>query len=149
MRVRTGKSPAHCISDGSRGNILETFNDSVLIADDNHVSLDLLKGILASLGYHGVLRFKDGKAALESYRNEKADILFLDINMPVMNGLEVLKEIRSIHADAFVVMVSGESSAHNIKECLALGAQGFVVKPYSASRIKDVLDKYRKSKVAS
>jgi two-component system chemotaxis response regulator CheY len=125
---------------------MKTYSDSVLIADDNHVSLDLLKGILASLGYHAIQRFKDGKSALTSYQNEKSDILFLDINMPLMSGLEVLKEVRALDPQAFVVIVSGESSADNIKECLMHGAQGFVVKPYSASRIKDVLDKYQKAK---
>ncbi len=126
-----------------------TFTDSILIADDNHISLDLLKGILANLGYSNIQRYKDGNAALAAYQKEKSDILFLDINMPVLNGLETLKEIRAITPNAFVVIVSGESSAGNIKESLTGGAQGFVVKPFSAARIKDVLDKYQKAKAAA
>jgi len=125
-----------------------SFTDSVIIADDHHISLDLLKGIIISLGYSKIRRYKDGKAALDGYKAETSDILFLDINMPELSGLEMLKEIRSLNPDAFIVIISGESSASNIKESLTNGAQGFVVKPFRAERIKDVLDKYQKIKLA-
>lgn len=125
---------------------MENNNAAVLIADDNLISLDLLKGILANMGYADIKAVTNGDAAIENYRQEKPDILFLDINMPAKSGLETLKEIRAIDPKAFVVIVSGESSAANIQQSLALGAQGFVVKPYSQARIKDVLDKYRKLK---
>lgn len=125
---------------------METYNTSVLVVDDSAISLDLLKGILTNLGYSNIKRIKDGNAALASYQEEKFELIFLDINMPQKSGLEILKEIRAINPQAFVIMVSGESSATNIQQSLALGAQGFVVKPYSAARIKDVLDKYQKTK---
>ncbi|MBI1891942.1 MAG: response regulator [Burkholderiales bacterium] len=127
---------------------METNSDSVLIADDNHISLDLLKGLLASLGYVDIKCVMDGDAAIASYQGKKSDILFLDINMPVKSGLDTLKEIRAVDPNAFVVIVSGECSAANIQQSLALGAQGFVVKPYSVSRVKEALDKYRKGKTS-
>lgn len=125
---------------------METYSTSVLIADDNSLSLDLLKGILGRLGYANVASAKDGNAALAAFQENRHQVLFLDINMPGKSGLETMKEIRAINPDAFVVMVSGESSAANIQQSLALGAQGFVVKPYGPARIKDVLEKYQKNK---
>jgi two-component system chemotaxis response regulator CheY len=123
---------------------MSTYSTSVLIVDDNHISLDLLNGILSTLGYANVKRLREGNMALASYQEEKPEVIFLDINMPQKSGLEILQEIHAVEPKAFVVMVSGESSAANIQKSLALGAQGFVVKPYSAARIKDVLDKYQK-----
>lgn len=117
---------------------------SILIADDNTVSLDLLRGILVNLGCRNIQKYRNGKEAVEAYKKEKSDVLFLDIEMPEMNGLDTLKAIREINPDAFVAIVSGETSITNIQKSLALGAQGFIVKPYSPSRIKEVLDKYQK-----
>ncbi|MBI1891466.1 MAG: response regulator [Burkholderiales bacterium] len=128
---------------------MESHSTSVLIADDNNISLELLRGILASLGYSNIKRAKDGEAVLKFYGDEKPEVIFLDINMPGKNGLDTLKDLREINPNAFVVMVTGESSAENIQQSLARGAQGFVVKPYSAGRIKDVLEKYQKSKQPS
>ncbi|MGZ3157550.1 MAG: response regulator [Burkholderiaceae bacterium] len=117
---------------------------SILIADDNVVSLELLRGILVNFGCRNIQKYRNGKDAVEAYKNEQSDVLFLDIEMPEMNGLETLKAIRAINPDAFVAIVSGETSITNIQESLSSGAQGFVVKPYSPSRIQEILDKYQK-----
>jgi len=117
---------------------------SVLIADDNVVSLELLRGILVNFGCRNIQKCRDGKDAIAAYEKEKSDVLFLDIEMPEMNGLDTLKAIREIDPDAFVAIVSGETSITNIQQSLALGAQGFIVKPYSPSRVQEILDKYQK-----
>jgi two-component system, chemotaxis family, chemotaxis protein CheY len=117
---------------------------SILIVDDNAVSLDLLRGILVHFGCRNIQKFRSGKEAIDAYKTEQSDVLFLDIEMPEMNGLETLTAIRKINPEAFVAIVSGETSATNIQKSLALGAQGFIVKPYSPSRVQEVLDKYQK-----
>lgn len=123
---------------------MEQRKPSILIADDNAVSLDLLKGILANLGCRNIQKVRNGMDAVDAYKLEKSEVLFLDIDMPEMNGLETLKAIREINPDAFVAIVSGETSLTNIQTSLELGAQGFIVKPYSPSRVQEVLDKYLK-----
>ncbi|MGZ3238718.1 MAG: response regulator [Burkholderiaceae bacterium] len=115
-----------------------------MIVDDNAVSLDLLRGILANFGCRNIQKFGSGKDAIDAYKIEQSDVLFLDIEMPEMNGLETLTAIREINPNAFVTIVSGETSVTNIQKSLALGAQGFIVKPYSPNRVQEVLDKYQK-----
>jgi two-component system chemotaxis response regulator CheY len=123
---------------------LDKPKPSILIADDNAVSLDLLRGILANFGCRNIQKFRNGKDAIDAYKTEQSDVIFLDIDMPEMSGLETLKAIRVINPAAFVAIVSGETSITNIQQSLELGAQGFIVKPYSASRVQEVLDKYQK-----
>ena len=65
--------------------------------------------------------------------------------MPGTDGLAALSAIRAISPDTSIMMVSGTSSALNVKEALSLGAAGFVVKPYSAGRILAVLQKFEKT----
>jgi two-component system, chemotaxis family, chemotaxis protein CheY len=117
---------------------------SILIVDDNAVSLDLLRGILVNFGCRNIQKCRNGKEAIDAYKIEQSDVLFLDIEMPEMNGLETMTAIREINPDAFIAIVSGETSVTNIQKSLALGAQGFIVKPYSPSRVQEVLDKYQK-----
>jgi two-component system chemotaxis response regulator CheY len=117
---------------------------SVLIADDNGVSLELLRGILNNFGCRSIQKVRNGKDAIEAYKNQKSDVLFLDIEMPEINGLDTLKAIREINPNAFVAIVSGETSITNIQQSMQLGAQGFIVKPYSPSRVQEILDKYMK-----
>jgi two-component system chemotaxis response regulator CheY len=121
---------------------------SILIADDNAVSLDLLKSILVNFGCRNIRKSRNGREAVDTYKIEKSDVVFLDIDMPEMTGLETLKAIREINPDTFVAIVSGETSIDNIQNSLKLGAQGFIVKPYSPSRVQEVLDKYQKLRTA-
>ena len=64
--------------------------------------------------------------------------------MPGKNGLEVLQEIKAEFSDLFVAMISGHNSFDNIKRSMELGADGFVVKPYTSIKIREMIDKYRR-----
>jgi two-component system chemotaxis response regulator CheY len=63
------------------------------------------------------------------------DVVCLDVLMPGMDGVSLLKRIREKHEDSRVVMITGEARAEVVKEALALGARGFVVKPFSAAKV--------------
>jgi len=62
--------------------------------------------------------------------------------MPGLDGLTVLQQLRSVDAETFVAIVSGGNSIDNVKHALALGAAGFVIKPYKPQRIVDLLQRY-------
>jgi two-component system chemotaxis response regulator CheY len=83
------------------------------------------------------------QSALQIFSRKKIDIVFLDINLPDANGLELIERLRSLDPSVFVIMVSGESSLDNVKRSIALGAKGFIVKPYTSGRIKAMIDKYK------
>jgi two-component system chemotaxis response regulator CheY len=114
-------------------------NLSVLIADDLPMMRQLLASILRSLGVTQIDEVSNGDDVVAAYHNKPPDLLFLDISMPVKNGLETLKEIIAIAPNAFVAMVTAHSSIDHVKSSLELGAKGFVVKPYSMGKIEDIL----------
>lgn len=115
----------------------------VLVADDQMLLRDLLKAVLRTLRVTNMDGTADGIQAVELYRKARHNIVFLDIDMPGLNGFSALSQILEIEPNAFVVMVSGDGSVDNIKKSLESGAKGFVVKPYTSSRIGDMLKKYR------
>ena len=122
-------------------------NDSVtiLVVDDKNDSRQLLMRLLRQATRALVLEARDGDQAVSEFLEHHPCITFLDIDMPGTNGLAALSAIRAVSPEASIVMVSGTSSASNVKEALALGATGFVVKPYSAGRILAVLEKFEKA----
>ena len=103
---------------------------TVLIVDDIPVNIILLKTMLARTNVK-ILTAVNGQEALDLVRSLKPQVVLLDIQMPLMNGLEVLKEIKSdpILKDISVIMVSAYTSAEDIEQSMNLGASGFIKKP--------------------
>ena len=116
---------------------------SVLVADDQLVMRDLLTALLRNLKIIKIDSAADGTLAVDYFRKTQHDIVFLDIDMPETDGLAALRKMIEIKPDAFVVMVSGNSSINNVKAALKLGSKGFIVKPYSTAKINDMLNKHR------
>ena len=114
----------------------------ILIADDNHANRELLRSMLQRFTETELHVANDGAAAAEAYRELKPQITLLDINMPGMDGFAVLEEIRTVEPDAFVVMVSAHSGVETVQKALKHGVGGYIVKPYSAQRVLDVLTRY-------
>ncbi|NOZ54507.1 MAG: response regulator [Gammaproteobacteria bacterium] len=115
----------------------------VLVADDIKIMRALLKSNLATYNCEVVAQVENGNEVIENIKKFKPHLVFLDINMPGKNGLEVLKEIKSQFDSIFVAMVSGHNTFENIKQATDLGADGFVVKPFTSVKIKEMIDKYR------
>ena len=120
------------------------FGCDVLIADDTGASRELLAGILRNFaGPLQVREARNGADALALWQQLRPSITLLDIDMPELDGLGALERIRALDAKAFVAIVSGGSNIDNVKRALALGAAGFVIKPYKPQRIVDLLERYR------
>ena len=121
-------------------------NISVLIVDD----VANMRGFLtSSLRSIEVLHIRDASNAsdgMKKYEEKRPDIMFLDLDMPDIGGMAVLRSLKQKDPSAFIVIVSGESKVDNVKEALKLGAKGFVVKPYSMQKIIAMLEKARDAK---
>lgn len=117
---------------------------TILVVDDKADSRQLLMRMLRVATRAVVLEARDGERAVADFLSHRPCLTFLDIDMPGTNGLEALSAIRAVYPEASIVMVSGTSSATNVKEALTSGAKGFVVKPYSAGRILAILRKFEK-----
>ena len=103
---------------------------SVLVVDDNEMNRDMLSRRLQRAGYE-VAVAHDGNLALELIRDRRFDLVLLDVTMPGVNGLEVLKTLREAHTatDLPIIMATAHRESDDIVQALALGANDYVTKP--------------------
>ena len=111
-----------------------------LISDDSILARKQLKDVLTSAGYNNFVEARDGKEAVTLYAKDKADIVFLDIVMPQIDGIEAVKQIKAIDEDANIVMVSSVGTQGQIKAAIEAGAKDFIQKPFVSNQILTVLD---------
>lgn len=114
-----------------------------LIVDDFSTMRRIVRNLLKELGYSNVDEAEDGAMALAKLRSEPFDFVISDWNMPVMDGLTMLQNIR---ADAAlsklpVLMVTAEAKKENIVAAAQAGANGYVVKPFTAATLDEKLTK--------
>ncbi len=84
----------------------------------------------------------DGRDGLKVINESKAELLFLDLNMPVMDGYEVLESIRKLDLPIMVIVISGDIQPEAYQRVIQLGALAFIKKPVTSDQIDDVLRKY-------
>ena len=105
----------------------------ILIVDDNRSTVRLAERILQKDGYDVITAF-DGLEGLRKAREEKPDLIILDIIMPELNGFQVLALVRQ-HTKAPVIILTAEHDIDSVKTTLALGADDYVVKPFSTRNL--------------
>jgi two-component system chemotaxis response regulator CheY len=113
----------------------------VLVVDDLAFMRDAIRDILENAGIGVVGEAADGAACIEAYAELEPDVVLLDITMPVMNGLDALRTIRSSDPEAVVVMCSALGQQEHIIRAIQLGARDFVVKPFRPERIISAVKK--------
>lgn len=119
---------------------MTTLGEMILVVDDDPYIQEALGDRLESLGYR-VARASDGKQALELIDHQDPQMVFLDIEMPGMKGLDVLREIRTREKDFPVVMITAYGSIDLAVEAMKEGAYDFVPKPFKPSHIALVVEK--------
>ncbi len=113
----------------------------ILICDDSILARSQMKDMLNSIGSYEVLEAKNGEEAVAVYKESRPDIAFLDIVMPVMNGIDVVKEIIEFDKDAKIIMASSLGNNKNLKAALERGASDFIQKPVDEDRLREILSK--------
>ena len=118
-------------------------NTKFLVVDDFSTMRRIVRNLLKELGYTNVDEAEDGLMALAKLRAEKFDFVVSDWNMPVMDGLTMLQNIRADPALAKlpVLMVTAEAKKENIIAAAQAGANGYVVKPFTAATLDEKLGK--------
>src|SRR4029434_66585 len=108
---------------------------NILVVDDNAYMRRLTRTMLTNLGGRSVLEASDGLAALESIRTADPDVMLLDWDMPVLNGIEVLRIVRSPgvfpRPNLPVIMLTARAQGAHVNEALRAGANEFLLKPTS------------------
>lgn len=106
----------------------------ILVVDDEQVVRDTFSRLLDYSGYE-CLTAKNGLKALEILKENKFSILLSDINMPVMNGIELLRNVIGKHKDMAAIMISGIDDRETAINCLELGAYGYIIKPVQMNEL--------------
>jgi two-component system response regulator YesN len=114
----------------------------VFLTDDEPFILDGLRDALdwSSFELEIVGTAENGQSALEKLREMRADILITDISMPVMNGLELIREARSIYRDLHVIILSGFNDFDYLKQGMRLGIENYLLKPINLNELKATLE---------
>ncbi|MFQ5469889.1 MAG: response regulator transcription factor [Gammaproteobacteria bacterium] len=115
---------------------------SILIVDDDNTTRELLRSILNSMQFKKIYTATDGDQAISQFNEIKPDLIFLDIEMPVKDGFETMKEMLATNPDQYIAIVSSHSTMDYVKRAIENGAKGFIVKPYTPAKVKDIVVKY-------
>ena len=112
----------------------------ILIIEDDNFMRKLVEAALSN-HYH-TTGLSGVQEVLQTYITLAPNIVFLDINLPDVSGHELLEKIIALDADAYVVMLSGNSDLENIQKAMAGGAKGFVAKPFTQKKLFEYIERY-------
>ena len=118
-------------------------NIKILVVDDFSTMRKIIKNILNQLGFKNIIEADDGTTALEILKKEKVGLIISDWNMPKMNGLELLKAVRSNEEtkDIPFIMVTAEAQKENILEAIKYKVNQYIIKPFTPETLKEKLEK--------
>lgn len=120
---------------------------NVFVVDDHQIFLD---GIVSLLDDEPNIRIagtaNNGKEAIDRIKATKVDVVLMDINMPEMDGLEATKQLRKIKPEIKILMLTMHSEARFIKECLEIGAKGYVMKNISKDDLLKAIETVNQDK---
>ncbi|KXV74771.1 chemotaxis protein CheY [Acetobacter malorum] len=114
-----------------------------LIVDDQASIRQVLANSMAEIGFTNIAQRKDGKEALEYLEQNPTHLVISDFNMPVMDGLALLRAVRSnpkIQKVAFIILTS-EANKDLVQEAVKAGVNNFLAKPYTVAKLREVLEK--------
>jgi len=115
----------------------------ILIVDDFSTMRRIIKNLLRDLGFNNTAEADDGNSALPMLQTGSYHFLVTDWNMPGMTGIELLKAVRKDEkiSSLPVLMVTAEQKREQIVEAAQAGVNGYIVKPFTASTLKEKIDK--------
>ena len=117
----------------------ETFK--ILICDDSILVRKKLKKALSMCSTFEFLEAGDGQTAVDIYKKEKPDLVFMDLVIPVKDGITAVKEIKEFDDDALVVIASSSGTQENLKKAIKAGAVEFIQKPWEQEQLENVVKK--------
>ena len=134
------------VSNNTKGNINMTENsmtnpeEGVMIVDDSKFSRKILSEILIAEGFTIIAEAKNGLEAIEMAKEKKPKYVFLDVQMPVLDGLGALPKILEVHPEANVIMCTAMGQQNIILEAAKAGAKDYVLKPFKSENIISVMN---------
>lgn len=114
-------------------------NVKILICDDSILARKQLKDIIVEHGYNDFLEASNGQEAIDLYKEHKPELVFVDIVMPIKDGVQAIHEIREFDSEANIIVVSSVGTQTQLRNAIMEGARDFVQKPYTNAGIADIL----------
>lgn len=118
-------------------------NMKILIVDDFSTMRRIIKNLMRDLGYANTHEADDGSTALPVLKSGSFDFLITDWNMPIMQGIDLLKAVRAdpLLASLPVLLVTAEARREQIVAAAEAGVNGYIVKPFTAQTLKEKIEK--------
>ena len=113
-----------------------------LVCDDSILARRNMTDMLHSFGYENITEVANGEDAVNTYKEKKPDIVFLDIVMPVKDGITATKEIIEYDPAALIIVISSVGTQTHLREVIKAGAKDFVQKPIDKDQLEQVLSHY-------
>lgn len=113
----------------------------VLIVDDSKTSRKILRSVLEENGHEVIGEAVNGEDGIEKFKSLNPELTTLDITMPVMDGLEALRQIMDYDKSAKVIMVTAAGQKTKMVDAIKYGASEFLAKPFEATQIIDIIAK--------
>ena len=111
------------------------FQGTVLVVDDEPHVRKYVGLILAQLGTPKIIEAVNGAEGVNTYNRERPDLVVLDVNMPIMDGIETLRKIKEINPDCVVVMLTSLANRQTVEQAIELGATNYIRKDTSKAEI--------------
>ncbi len=115
--------------------------NGILLVDDAAFMRMMIKDILTKNGFEILGEAENGAKAVEKYKELTPDLVIMDITMPEMDGIQAVKAIKEINANAKVIMCSAMGQQAMVIEAIQAGAKDFIVKPFQADRVIEAVKK--------
>ena len=120
---------------------MDITNKKILVCDDSVLARKQLIDAVKEIADGAIfLEGRNGTEAIELYKKEKPDIVFMDIVMPEKDGNEALSEIKAFDQDAVIIIVSSVGTQEQLKKAIQLGAKDFIQKPFEKNQISEIIE---------
>lgn len=116
----------------------------ILIVDDSRTSRTMLREMLEEMGHDVIGEAADGEAAIVCFKEYCPDIVTLDITMPILDGIDALKQIRKVDPSAKAIMITAAGQKSKIMDAIKAGASDYVVKPIMKEQLSIAIERVMK-----
>ncbi|UCF34498.1 MAG: response regulator [Phycisphaerales bacterium] len=124
----------------------------ILLVDDSRTIRNIQKSVLMQLGHNDIVEASDGLEALDQYKRESPDLIFIDWNMPNMDGITLVRKIREIDKNTPLIMCTTQAEKSRVLEAIKAGVNNYVVKPFMteslAEKITQTMEKAKATATA-
>ena len=113
---------------------------NILLVDDSRTIRNIQKNVLKELGYENVSEAEDGVQALARLKEEIPDLMLVDWNMPNMDGITLIREVRKTNKFLPIIMCTTESEKSRVLEAVKAGVNNYIVKPFTVESLGEKIN---------